>query len=105
MVSNARYEEMKGYFEKRLERARDDVELWRKKSDKYIDMALEAKKLETECEVYKAIIDRLMGSNRPSDNNFMFEGKLYIPIEYELTRTPEESDRLTVAFVRADENL
>lgn len=105
MVSNAKYEEMKEHYEKLLEWARDDVEFWREKSFQHGQMALKSKKLEDQCEVYKAIIDRLMGSDTPSDNKFMFEGKLYIPREYCLVREPEKSDVLTVEFVKADENL
>ena len=105
MVSNARHEEMKEYNEQRLKTEVSNVEFWRGKAFAHGQMALDTKKLEAQCEVYKAIIDRLMGGDVPSDNKFMFEGKLYIPREYNLVRELEKSDVLTVEFVRADENL
>lgn len=81
----------------RIEALTHDVDFWRDKSlindcEEKVNTELVAK--------YEQIIDKFIDQRKSdTDSVFMFEGKLYRPVDFTLSRTPNELDTLSVEFV------
>lgn len=103
MVSNKRYEEQADFYDKRIESLERDINYWR---DKYFNTVTDHARRASEADVYKSILVKqgILGeSNGYTDETFMFEGKIYRPISYQLNMEPDRDVGLMVDFVRVKE--
>lgn len=95
MVSNKRYEEMTEFYDKQLDRVTKDRDYWR---EQYYKKCL----LNDKAEIYEAILTKqgILGeSSEHTDKTFVFEGKIYRPIEFTLSCEPGRASTLSVDFV------
>ena len=96
----SKYDEMKAYYEHRIEELKNDVQYWR---DKLFNYAREVDINRGKCDVYELVLNKLLGDKRTStDEFFMLDGNLYRFHSYSLDHEPDREDRLTVEFIRCD---
>lgn len=103
MVSNKHYEEMIEFYDKETERLIKDRDYFR---DMWHTSTIDHLRRANEADVYKSILVKhgILGEpNKHSDETFVFEGKIYKPISYHLTREVGCQVELTVDFVRVKE--
>lgn len=103
MVSNKRHEEQANWYYKEIERIKKDRDYWR---ELYCKTATDNVRRSSEADVYKSILVKhgILGEpNKHSDETFMFEGNIYKPISYHLTREVGSQVELTVDFIRVKE--
>lgn len=94
-----KYDEMKAYYDKRIEELRHDVQFWR---DKCLINGSVSGVHTAKIEMYEKILNKLLGErNETTDSVFIFEGKCYRPVNFNLNRDLEDhEDTLTVDFVK-----
>ena len=95
MVSNKHYDEMVEFYDKEIERLITERNRWR---ELYCDALKSANKIE----FYEAILAKqgILGeSSGHTDKIFVFEGKVYKPIEFDMHRSPGRASALDVEFV------
>ena len=99
-ADHKKYEDMRECLNKRIDRLVDDVDYFRNKwSEGYIDTVSS----KTKIELYEAIIDKLLGKQaETTDSVFIFEGKIYRPVNFRLSRGQGEVDTLDVEFVKGE---
>lgn len=96
----SKYDDMKEFYEKLVERSRDDVEHYKKSNTEYM---IKNASLKTKIVLYEKLLSKLFNERtEPTDEVFIFDGNAYIPIEFVLNRDYESADKLTVEFVKCD---
>lgn len=98
----SKYMDMVLHYEGRIAKLEKEVAHWR---DSYVrkssERDREAASLAGKCEIYEMVLKKFLDA--PTDNTdeiFMFEGKIFKPISFNMTREPYQEDTLTVDFTR-----
>lgn len=107
----SKYSKLQDSCEKRIEELKKERDHY---YDKYTKAIIDLGVLKTETaladglhagkiEVYEQLLKKLMGERAETDCYFIFEGKVYRAVDFNLSRSEGEQDRLSVEFVKAAE--
>lgn len=99
-ADDKKYENMYECLNKRIDGLMNDVDYFR---DKWSEGHIDTVSSKTKIELYEAIIDKLLGKQaETTDSVFIFEGKIYRPVNFRLSRGQGEVDTLDVEFVKGE---
>lgn len=96
----SKYDEMKEFYERRIDELKGEVVFWRNKAMYSLNtLASDAGKIKT----YEKILSKLLDSpNKLTDTIVMFEGKSYRITGFNLNHEEGKADTLSVECIRVN---
>lgn len=90
----SKYDDMKSFYENRINGLERDAEYWKNRS---IEYRIEAEKSVEECDFYEQILNKLLHTESlATDKVFIFDGRVYKPYSFTLNREDGKADTLNV---------
>lgn len=98
--SDEKYDDMKKYYDGRIETLNKDIRFWR---DHSLSCSNQARESIGKVKLYEKLLDKFIRNEEPvTDSLFRFEGRYYAPMNFSFHRDPCEADTLEVDFVHVD---